>query len=121
MKSSRSLLVGCFYRPPHTNLDYLNELEMSVTRARNSCKHLWLGGDFNLPGIDWSNNSTSKGCTDKASSDKLLDIAENASLTQMVNSPTRGENTLDLFFTSNKTLVNRVKVIPPLSSFKEEL
>ena len=32
----------------------------------------------------------------------------------MVTSPTRGQNILDLFFTSNPTLVNTVTVIPGL-------
>ena len=34
---------------------------------------------------------------------------------QMVTSPTRGPNTLDLFFTTNPTLVKTVSVIPGLS------
>ena len=33
----------------------------------------------------------------------------------MVTSPTRGQNILDLFFTSNPTVVNKVTVIPGLS------
>ena len=34
----------------------------------------------------------------------------------MVQTPTRGKNILDLFFTTNETLVNRVHTMPPLSS-----
>ena len=34
---------------------------------------------------------------------------------QIVDIPTRKENTLDLFFTTNPSLVNRVKSLPPLT------
>ncbi|MEW8548672.1 MAG: hypothetical protein AB2693_34660, partial [Candidatus Thiodiazotropha sp.] len=34
---------------------------------------------------------------------------------QMVTSPTRGQNILDLFFTSNPTLVHKVSIVPGLS------
>ena len=36
-------------------------------------------------------------------------------LEQMVTSPTRGQNILDLFFTTNPTLVNKISILPRLS------
>ena len=36
-------------------------------------------------------------------------------LEQMVTSPTRGQNILDLFFTTNPTLVNKTSILPGLS------
>ena len=36
-------------------------------------------------------------------------------LSQMVKEPKRGENTLDLFMTTNPTLVNSITTIPGLS------
>ena len=36
-------------------------------------------------------------------------------LLQLVTEATRGENTLDLFLTNNKTLINRLQVIPGIS------
>ena len=35
-----------------------------------------------------------------------------SSLSQLVNSPTRGKNILDLYFTNNPTLARQVKMIP---------
>ena len=46
---------------------------------------------------------------------KLLDIANSNSLNQVVTKSTRGKNTLDLFFTNNDNLVNRVETFPGLS------
>ena len=36
-------------------------------------------------------------------------------LEQMVTSPTGGQNILDLFFTTNPTLVNKTSILPGLS------
>ena len=36
-------------------------------------------------------------------------------LEQMVTSPTQGQNILDLFFTTNPTLVNKISILPGLS------
>ena len=36
-------------------------------------------------------------------------------LVQMVTSPTGGQNILDLFFTTNPTLVNKTSILPGLS------
>ena len=49
------LLIGAYYRP-HTN-DQLSveELNLSLCKleSQNSYVTIWLGGDFNAPGIDW--------------------------------------------------------------------
>ena len=36
-------------------------------------------------------------------------------LEQMLTSPTRGQKILDLFFTTNPTLVNKISIMPGLS------
>ena len=49
------LFIGAYYRP-HTN-DQLSieELNLSLCKleSQNSNVTIWLGGDFNAPGIDW--------------------------------------------------------------------
>ena len=42
-------------------------------------------------------------------------MAEMTYLVQIVNEPTRMDNTLDLILTNNDTLVNRVEIIPGIS------
>ena len=50
-------------------------------------------------------------------SQSVLDLAEDQSITQMVDIPTTNEErTLDLFVTTNPTLVNRIKTIPSLTA-----
>ena len=44
-----------------------------------------------------------------------LDAFSDCMLEQMVTSPTPGQNILDLFFTTNTTLVNKISILPGLS------
>ncbi|ROT75948.1 hypothetical protein C7M84_005481 [Penaeus vannamei] len=46
------LLLPLFL-PASTNTEYLQNLELSLTRI-NEDKDIWLTGDFNLPDIDWT-------------------------------------------------------------------
>ena len=45
----------------------------------------------------------------------FVSLLDDFSLVQVVNEPTRGENVLDFFLTSNHTLVNYVKVSPGIA------
>ena len=118
ISGSKTIHVGAFYRPPTKGaiaeelvvLDHLKASIDKVSQTQNH--HIWLAGDFNLPDIDWSSNRTKASCKSPTLHQKLIDVAEDSGLQQVVNAPTRGENTLDLFFTNNDTLVNRVATAP---------
>jgi hypothetical protein len=43
---------------------------------------------------------------------KLIDIVNENDLTQVVREPTRGNNILDLMFTTNPGLISRLRCIP---------
>ena len=45
-----------------------------------------------------------------------LDVASDLGLEQMVDFPTRGDNTLDLIFTSHPSYQERCKPLPPISA-----
>ena len=47
--------------------------------------------------------------------EEFVSLLDDFSLVQMVNEPTRGENVLDLFLTSNHTLVDDIKVSPGIA------
>ena len=46
---------------------------------------------------------------------KLIDIVNENELTQVVREPTRGNNILDLIFTTNPGLISSVEVHPDMS------
>ena len=81
--------------------------------------HIWLGGDFNLADIDWNLQAPKTDANLPTCCRRLLSITQDFFLDQVVRFPTRitedTSNLLDLFFTNNKTLVNRVEPLPGIS------
>ena len=121
VKGSPDLYVGSFYKPPkQTEDECLMHLEKSIYRIRQSeNSHLWLVGDFNLSGIDWTTYSIKPKSQNTKQCKQLIDICQDNYLEQVVNNPTHitatSQSTLDLFFTSNSSLVNKTEIIPGIS------
>lgn len=113
----KKLVIGAFYRPPNkTDSKYLDQLKLSLNRINiTQDTMICLGGDFNLGDINWLNNSVVPGARFKAQSETLIEISEQFDLEQLVLEPTREKKILDLFFTSNPTLVKNVIVSPGIS------
>ena len=81
----------------------------------NPSAHVWIGGDFNLPDVLWDTNTVPTGATDSAICHSAVQLALDTTLTQVVDRPTRGKNTLDLLFTNRPSLVSRLSILPPLT------
>ena len=115
----KSILIGSFYRPPNlTDPAYLLKLQSSLSRIRS--RHgrgstICLGGDFNLGDIQWQSNSVETGSAKVALCEQMLEIAHRFNLHQVVTEPTRNGRILDLFFTTNPSLVDKVINIPGMS------
>lgn len=70
-------------------------------------------GDFNFPGIFWTNN----GCSSSKTSENIfIEFFTQLHLSQFITVPTRGTNILDLLFSNEKDLVFDISVISPFSS-----
>ena len=110
----RALYIGAFYRSQATDGEYLEQIDHSLSRIANTNGVILLGGDFNCPSIDWPTTTLAPNPRYPAISQQLMDIADDHSLTQVVDKPTRGNNTLDLLFTNNSSIVNRVETLPKL-------
>ena len=76
---------------------------------------VWIGGDINLPDIEWSSNSISGNGYRKDINENLLEALSNSSLEQVVDFPTRDNNLLDIFATNRPSLVQSCKPIPGVS------
>ena len=95
-----------FYRSPQfgDTYDYMNDLRKSSNKMkRKHNEHIWLAGAFNLPDIDWDLLNTKPGGVAPCLSKQLIGITNDFGLEQVVREPTRINNILDLFFTSNQT------------------
>ena len=101
---------------PHRNNSDLSRLEASLDKLNHkSNKHFLLCGDFNCPDIDWAQGTVNPNADQRDVQQQLLDIASSHCLTQVVEEPTRQGNILDLYFTTNHSLVKGVSVIPGIS------
>jgi len=112
-----NIIVGSLYRPPSvTSEDYTTAMMGVVSQACRAKRDVvWLGGDLNLPDIDWDTNSTDGHQYTKATNKAYLDKFHDAGLMQTSFEPTRGNAILDVFLTNQPSLLNRITTIPGLS------
>ena len=112
------LFIGAYYRPKEDDQASLLELHKSVENVRKKAKgNIWLLGDFNFPKFTWPENQPNMNpdCSHKQTYNLFRDFLDDFSFTQMVKEPTRYNNILDLFLTTNPTLIKSVACLPGLS------
>ena len=117
LQGRKDLFIGTFYMP-HRNLHDTEELRKSIdklTLEGSKDRDIILAGDFNCPGIDWEHHIVQPSADDCKVQQAIADITSDSLLTQIHHEPTRLENTLDLVFTSNPTLVKSSKSVPGIS------
>jgi len=117
------LVVCSVYRPPSSNQSYLIELcqHLECIRCNYPDSALWIAGDVNLPDIDWSDNSI-KGHQYPLNVNQIfLDFLQDNALGQLVDSPTRLSNILDLFITDRPSLVQSCDTIDGISDHEAVL
>ena len=117
---SSPLYVCAYYRPPsdtENSLDSLNlaleELEEIVEKNPRTC--VIVGGDFNAPGINWSDMTTKPDASLKGMCSRLIGILSTFSLSQLQTEPTRQNAVLDLFCTNKPGLVKNISLTPGIS------
>ena len=116
------LYIGSLHRPHDQNDPaYLDQLNTCLSRIPVGA-HTWLGGGFNLRDIDWETETVKSNPYKSGLCHQLLQISKDHFVDQLVLKPTRitedTGNTLDLFFSNNQFLVNRVEVILGISDHK---
>ena len=101
-KLEKKLHIYLVYRPPHQSAESDESLYSNLsTIIRN--KFCIVAGDFNCS-VNWKTQ------TADAESMRLLDFANEEYLTQWVDKPTRGNNTLDLVFSSEDNMISKLSV-----------
>lgn len=92
----KDLYVCSYYRPKADDKDSLDFLLSSLDRICNSKNcHIWLAGDFNFLGIDWSNKTFKHNCPFQEFHELFVESMDDYGLTQRVDKPTRLNDTLD--------------------------
>ena len=102
IKGSKTLIIGSTYRPPNSCMEtaYTIVREVSEIVTANPRAVFWLGGDFNLPDINWPDQETFDHQYPKPLNDLFLEMSQTLGLEQVVDIPTRGTNILDILFTN---------------------
>ena len=107
------LVIGAFYRPQTTAAVYLDKLRESVNKLNfQNLSNVWIGGDFNLADINWPDLSVIAGGYYPSLCKSLTDFIVDFGFEQLVRYPTRLDNILDLYMTTNPSLVDKVSYIP---------
>ena len=120
IKGRKPQFACCFYRSNVSDVDSLNLFKKSYEKLLETEQNplVWVFGDFNLPGIKWPETeppSVIPHCTQIQSHRDFLEFLSDVGLKQMVYTPTREDNILDLFLTNNPSLVSNVQSIPGIS------
>ncbi|VDI37763.1 Hypothetical predicted protein [Mytilus galloprovincialis] len=120
VQGSFPIYIGSYYRRPSSKTDMIEELEKSIeqitSKVKNNMPHIILGGDFNLPDINWDNTTVNTNPQyGQEINSKLVEIVTENDFIQMVKEPTRGKNILDLILTNNPGLIERTQTQPGMS------
>jgi len=88
ISQGESLIVVSVYRPPNSDLVYLDSMCSCLINLidDNPNAVVWFAGDINLPNINWSNCSISGYNYPSSYCNAILDTFCNAGLSQMVDS-----------------------------------
>ena len=120
---NHSLILISVYRPPDKNYAYLEELCSTIRSIilSNPNDIIWLAGDINFPNINW-NTYHVKGNNYPISLCKMfIETILEHGLFQLVYSPTRNENILDIFTSNHPSLVSECNTIPGISDHEAVL
>ena len=114
--NNNSVIFGAAYRPPNTNQPYMDNMNQFIRGlcVTNPGTALCIGGDMNLPDIDWETEKITSHQYRKSLSETYLQNLADVGLSQIVNFPTRGSNTLDVIITNRPTLVGQCEPMPGL-------
>ena len=104
----KKTVIGVVYRSPNsaeTNNEKLNKCLQELSN-----RNLVIMGDFNYPNIDWNNLHTTRDGSD------FMNLIMDNFLCQHVNFPTRENNILDLFISSDPNMVDNLQCVGKLGS-----
>ena len=119
MKNTTPLYLALYYRPPSSTIEDLENLQRDLDRIKSEkdITEIILAGAFNVPHINWKTNTILENPQYSIEiNENLLDIVNNHSLTQVVQEPTHGRNTLDLIFTTSPNLMDEIQTTPGISN-----
>ncbi len=114
--NGKNIKICSMYRPPKSGHEPVTSLTKVITELNSEDdSHIIVAGDFNCPGADWEQNLVRTGSPEMPAHDALLNFTTEHQMTQVQHEPSRGNNCLDLYFTTKPSLVKSVNTLPGIS------
>ena len=110
---AKTLYIGCYYRPNAQDNTSCAALGESLSRIPIH-SNIIIAGDFNYPDMDWQ-TKTVTAHTNRRMHEEFIDFIYDYSLKQLVDTPTRQGNILDLILTNASEHCNECTTIPGIS------
>ena len=124
IEGNKTICIASYYRPLNrTDVAYIDmkRQETDLLMGKNRKDIFLIGGNFNLPDINWETMRAEGTQYLGRISQAFLDIVSDNSLEQMVDFPTRKDKTLDLLFTSHPSYVEKCKSLPPIGNSDHDI
>jgi hypothetical protein len=124
LSKNKRATFAAFYRPPSAvSEEYLNQVttDFQTLHTRNKKNILIIGGDFNLPDVNWKRLNFEGHQYPARVNQTILDILSDCGLEQQVDFPTRKENTLDLILTTHPSFKQRCKPLPAIGASDHDI
>ena len=105
----QKLLFCCCNRPPDADLPRMDHFKTYLNCACDLDENIVICGDFNFPKIQWEATES----TSRANELLFVEILNDHFLTQLNNTPTRGNNILDLVITNAPDHIGLQEILSP--------
>ena len=90
----KPIIIGCLYRPTDNNFQYSQDITFEIHNLFEKFRNnpIWIGGDANLPDIEWSTDTIKGHQYSIPINQKFIDTFSDIGAEQIVNFPTRNVN-----------------------------
>ena len=114
---SKPVIVCSIYGPPDNNLEYSLNMCNTILSIQVKFRYhiLRIGGDANLPDINWKDGSIEGNQYTRSINSRFIDTFREIGCQQAVNFPTRLDKALDIFASNRPTIINKCSDLPGLS------
>jgi hypothetical protein len=107
--TNRKILYCCCYRPPDADQCWMDRFKTYLQTICDLYENIIIAGDFNLPNIHWDTMENTTGVNELV----FVRLLNDHYLSQLNNTPTRGNNILDLVITNTPDHVSLTQILSP--------
>ena len=114
--SKHAINLAADHRPPRRDESYMDTVNQTLSLCHKfSNMPIWIGGDMNLPDIELKTAQLTTNQYTHSISYSFWGALANTGLQQIINFPTRNNNTLDVVLTDRPSLAKQCVGMPGLS------